>query len=99
MGAVTMKMMSRTSMTSTKGVTLIWEIASLPEEPVSKAMVTHSFEEVALGDVQELRREGVHLRGEHAHLAREAVVHHHRRDGGGEPDGGGDQRFGDPAPD
>src|SRR5262249_13618755 len=73
-GAVTMKMMSSTSITSTRGVTLICEIESLLDEPWSKA-IGSLLQEVALGDVQELRREGVHLRGEHAHLAREAVEH------------------------
>src|SRR2546427_595621 len=50
---------------------------------------------MTLGDVEKLGREGVHLGGEHAHLAREAVLHHDRRDGSREADGGRDQRLRD----
>ena len=39
-GAVTMKMISSTSITSTSGVTLICEIASVPGDVWSKAMAT-----------------------------------------------------------
>src|SRR5262249_8085388 len=73
-GAVTMKMMSSTSMTSTSGVTLMSEIESLPPG-APKAIVTSLLQEVPLGDVQELRAEGVHLGRQHAELPRETIVH------------------------
>src|SRR5262245_51793031 len=93
-GAVTMKMMSSTSMTSTSGVTLICEIESPPpDDPWSNAMGL--LEEVPLRDVEELGAERVHLGGQHAHLSRETVVHDDRRNRSREADGGGDQRLGD----
>src|SRR5439155_24230493 len=88
-----MKMMSRTSITSTSGVTLICEMMSVGE-PWSKAIIG-SLEEMTFRDVQEFGREGVHLGGEDAHLAGEAAVHDDGGNGGGEADGGRDQRLGD----
>src|SRR5262249_36113931 len=86
MGAVTMKMMSSTSMTSTSGVTLMSEIESPPPGP-PKAMLL--LQEVPLRDVQELGAERVHLRRQHANLSGETVVHDHGRDGRGQADGSG----------
>src|SRR5438093_1345860 len=91
-GAVTMKMMRRTSITSTSGVTLICEMASLPGDPWSKVMV--SLQEMTFGDVQEFGCERIHLGGEHADLAREPVVHDDGGDRGGETHGGGDEGLG-----
>src|SRR5439155_478905 len=53
------------------------------------------LEEMTLGDVQKFGAERIHLRGQHAQLAREPVVHDDGGDRGREPDGGGDQRLGD----
>src|SRR2546427_12411775 len=53
------------------------------------------LDEMTLGDVQKFGAERIHLRGQHAQLAREPVVHDDGGDRGREPDGGGDQRLGD----
>src|SRR5215813_5325744 len=95
-GAVTMKMISRTSITSTMGVTLISLIVVRPGAPLppDMAMTRCSaplLEEVPLDDVQEVRREIGHLGVEHLDPADERIVRHHRRDGGEEASGGGHQ--------
>src|ERR1051325_5317418 len=90
-----MKMMSKTSITSTSGVTLICEMVSVAEELWSNAIASSLAQEVTFRDVQKFGREGFHLGGEDAHLAGEAVVHDDRGNGGGEADGGRDQRLGD----
>src|SRR5438309_1684896 len=70
-GADTMKMMSRTSITSTSGVTLISDIMPPEPPPVLIAMARSLSQEVALHDVEEVVRERVHLRRQHLHLAGE----------------------------
>src|SRR5258705_13267215 len=76
MGAVTMKMMSSTSMTSTSGVTLMSEIDPPPSDgPPPNAMLRLLLQEMPIGDVEELDGEGVDLGRQHAKLAREAVGH------------------------
>src|SRR5512137_1231566 len=96
-GAVTMKMMSRTSITSTSGVTLISERVWRPELDVerAKALVRGSAEEVSLHDVEEVVREVRHLAVQHPDLGDEVVVGDHRGDGGEEAEGRGDERLGD----
>src|SRR4051812_26001590 len=99
-GAVTMKMMSSTSITSTSGVTLICEMESLPDEPESNAMVTRgSLQEVTFGDVEEFGRERVHLGGQHADLARKPVEQHDGGNRRGEPHRRRDERLRDPGRD
>src|SRR5512141_218686 len=83
-GAVTMKMMSSTSITSTSGVTLISVSVWRPMPPEENAKRCLLAEEVPLDDVQEVVREVGHLAVEHADLRDEEVVGHHRRDGGEE---------------
>src|SRR5262249_34373124 len=81
-GAVTMKMIRSTSMTSTRGVTLMsarWSKGS-PFGPAENAMALRVLREVALGQVEELEREVVH-RGAHLpDLTHEVVVPDHRGD-------------------
>src|SRR5574341_523834 len=75
-GAVTMKMIRRTSMTSTSGVTLMSAIIlRSPPLPSVKAMASHLVR-VALEEVQELDGEAVHPGGDHADPVREIVVPH-----------------------
>src|SRR5687768_4058354 len=111
-GAVTMKMISSTSITSTSGTTLISEseVATYPPRPrrprpdppescfCTEGIISRrstGLREVALGDVQELEREVVHLGGEVLHPVREVVVEIHRRDRREEPRRRRNQRFGD----
>src|SRR5579859_7681674 len=105
-GAVTMKMTSSTSMTSTSGVTLMSarlvpaDSSSPPSAWRANAMVfsAHAawLEEVPIDDVQEVAGEVLHLRGEHLNPVEEHVVEDDRRDRGEESDGGSDQGLGDP---
>ncbi len=98
--AVSMKMMSRTSTTSTNGVTLISAMAlrlRLPR-PVSAAIGGEGhrlLSETAFGQIEELEREIVHARAEFANQVAEVVIEDGRRDGGEQADRGGDKRFGD----
>src|SRR5690606_33478754 len=103
-GAATMKMMSRTSMTSTSGITLISDREVDTRRPCllrpaasgmgitfgtvrlaqilpSRPAFPFASGEVALGDVQELEREVVHLRRVGLHLRRQVVVEIDSRDG------------------
>src|SRR5215467_10649999 len=66
MGAVTMKMTSSTSMTSTSGVTLMSEIDPPPSDGPPPNAMTLLLQEMSIGDVQELDRERVDLGGQHA---------------------------------
>src|SRR5262252_7355514 len=91
-GAVIMKMISSTSMTSTIGVTLISELRS-PPPPVLIAIA--SPQEVPLDDVEVVLLERLHLRAQDADPAREVVERHDRRDRGDEPHRGREQRLGD----
>src|SRR5574343_243380 len=85
-GVATMKMTSRTSMTSMYGTTLIsffrrrWRMA-----------LSH----LALDDVGELFHERLVAGGQTVDVVREAVVGEHGGDRREQADGGGDQRFGD----
>src|SRR5690349_14127311 len=79
-GAVIMKMIRSTSMTSTNGVTLISALSSSPL-PAFIAMAASSLasaQEVPLDDVEVVLLEGVHLRAQHADPPREVVVRHDR---------------------
>src|SRR5574341_2240887 len=98
-GAVTMKMMSSTSITSTSGVTLISLSVWRPEPlvPIATALPPVRPEEVAPDDVEEVVREVGHLAVEDPDLRGEVVVRDHRRDGREEPDRRGDERLADGA--
>src|SRR5512145_1798741 len=100
-GAVTMKMMRSTSITSTSGVTLISLSVWRPPPPVdmATALSPRRPEEVAPDDVEEVVREVGHLAVEDPDLRREVVVGDDGRDGGEEADGGGDERLADGAGD
>src|SRR5690349_17047059 len=78
-GAVIMKMISSTSMTSTNGVTLISALSS-PSPPVLIAI--SSPQEVTLDDVEVVLLERRHLRAQHADATRKEVVRHDRGDRG-----------------
>src|SRR5689334_23287412 len=93
-GAVIMKMIRRTSITSTSGVTLISAFrSSLP--PVLIAMGHASAKEVTLDDVQVVVLEGLHLGAQDADRPHEVVVRHHGRDRRDQADRGGEQRLRD----
>src|SRR5574343_1501233 len=108
MGAVTMKMMSNTSITSMKGTMLISfiERRRLPlreamvgmrgslRGSVARGAVGRVRAQVALQDVGELLDEGLLVDGHAVDVARKAVVLHHGRYGGKQADGGGHQRLG-----
>src|SRR3546814_16046600 len=90
-GAVTMKMTSSTSMTSTNGVTLISLIGRPPRLPRGRspgtrigAAMSGRLLELARQDRAELAREGVEARGVLVDVARSLFVGEHRRDGGDE---------------
>src|SRR5512137_2221918 len=81
MGAVIMKMMSRTSMTSTSGVTLI-SASIVPGVWLPPIAMALPLQEMALDDVEEIAGEALHLRRQYADPAHEVVVRHDRRHGG-----------------
>ena len=85
-GAVTMKMMSSTSITSMYGTTLIWLIDLRGRRIVQP---------LPLQDVRELLDERLVARREPVDVVRVAVVADDRGNGREKADGGGDQRFGD----
>src|SRR5271157_5680865 len=100
--AVSMKMMSSTSTTSTNGVTLISDRLAPPprrREPypppplTDKAMALLS--QTALGQVQEFQGKVVHARADLPDSVAENVVENSRRDGGCQPRRRGNQRFRD----
>src|SRR5512145_2423643 len=94
-GAVTMKMMRRTSMTSTRGVTLMSAIIRRsPPLPVDIAIALHLVR-VALEEVDELDGEAVDPRGDRPDPIQEEVVCDDGRDRGGEAGGRGDEGLGD----
>src|SRR5512138_618777 len=94
-GAVTMKMMRRTSMTSTSGVTLMSAIMRRPPPfPFENAIALHPVC-VAFEEVDELDGEAFDPRGDHPDPVQEVVVGHRRRDRRGEAGRGRDQRLGD----
>src|SRR4051794_16416770 len=96
-GAVTMKMMSRTSMTSTSGVTLMSVIALRPDpvSPPEKANLGRLLEDVALDDVEEIGGEVAHLVLEDPDPRVECVVRDQRRDRRKQSDRGGDEGLAD----
>src|SRR5207248_7998395 len=101
-GAVTMKMMSSTSITSTSGTTLISasELDTRLPRPRPGAAAScpvatfGTLGEIPFCDVQKLHREVVHFRCEDLHAIREHVVEVHRRNRRDKAEGGGDQRVG-----
>src|ERR1035437_2383235 len=98
--AVSMKMMSSTSTTSTKGVTLISERLAPPRlrdpnPPPLKEIAMALLSEGALGQVQELQRKVVHARADFADGVAEEVIENGRWDGGKKSHRSGNQRFGD----
>src|SRR5260221_526692 len=102
-GAVTMKMMSSTSMTSTSGTTLISASVlatrrprpSLPAELSRPWIFGMCLCEIPFRDVQKLHREIVHLCRADLHPVRQVVVRDDRRNRGEESGGGRDERIGD----
>src|ERR1039458_6733599 len=80
-GAVTMKIMSSTSTTSTRGVMLMSESAVWVRPP--------------LNQVKHLQGEVVVARGHFTNGANDEVVGDNRWDGGSQAGGGGNQSFGD----
>src|SRR5438876_8254484 len=104
MGAVIMKMMSSTSMTSTSGTTLI--SASVlatrrprPSRPRAPFAAGSTFGMglggIALGDVEEFHREIVHFRREYLYPLGQKIVEIHGWDRGEEASGRRHERFGD----
>src|SRR5581483_5825334 len=106
-GAATMKMMSSTSITSMKGVTLISCSSALPSSSPSRRAASGSLRRPGdarplPGTVEIARDQAQHLgRGVADECAvagngtRELVVDDDRRNGGDEADGGRQQRLGD----
>src|SRR4051812_46445031 len=98
-GAVTMKMISSTSMTSMNGTMLISLIVRRPRP--RWAIVGMSVPrggvraQVALQDVRELLDEGLEAVGDTVDVACEAVVRDHGGDRGEQADGRGDERLRD----
>src|SRR5215470_12932347 len=92
-----MKMMRSTSITSTRGTTLISardeatrrlrpdRPDEAPADGASFGMLSGPLGEVPFGDIQEFHREIVHLRGEQFHPLRQVVVEEHRRNRRREP--------------
>src|SRR6266850_2224124 len=93
-GAVTMKITSSTSITSTYGTMLISCIGPrLRSAGMGKsAPLPHGL---PLEDVRELLHEALEAVAQAVDVMRVAVIGHDRRDGGEEADRGGDQRLGD----
>src|SRR5262245_13105673 len=98
-GAVSMKISSSTSTTSTSGMMLI----SASEVPIRRSPSEDWMLNAIFGrprelrhrtrqDVQEIEAEAIHLRRPVAHAVDGVVVAHDRRDGGGETGRGGDER-------
>src|SRR5208282_5142206 len=106
-GAVTMKMTSRTSITSTMGVTLIslmrrrWPVR--PKKPASRELCCMMAMAQILGFLIQLSRkygaelggEGAQPAGIAAEIVRELVVGDHRRDRRHQAQGGGEESLGD----
>src|ERR1700761_8972301 len=102
-GALTMKMISSTSMTAMNGTMLISLLERRPRPRVTTPGMSASARAgralrgggVALQDVGELVAEAVQRGGDAVDVAREAVVGEDRRDRGGQADRGRDERLGD----
>src|SRR5512143_202253 len=97
MGAVTMKMMRRTSMTSTSGVTLISAMTlrspARPEELIIAMM--SPLVDLALEEVDEFGGEAVDPGVDRPDAGQEVVVGDDGRDGRGQPRRGRNEGFGD----
>src|SRR4051812_10503260 len=100
-GAVTMKMTSRTSMTSMSGVTLMSFIPPMrrplarpPAPPMPPAPMA-GLDPSELGAGRDVGGEAFHEVRDLPHPAREVVVRHDRRDRGHQADRGRDERLGD----
>src|SRR5688572_5151539 len=105
-GAVTMKMISSTSITSTSGITLISASVVETRRPRPRGApplgIGRTFgipqrllREVPFGDVQKFQGEVVQVRGVPLYLGREVVVGEHRRDRREESGSSRNQRIGD----
>src|SRR5262245_50130215 len=95
-GAASMEMMRRTSMTSTSGVMLISAIARWrPDRPPPFPTDAPTSAPPAEHPVDQVRAELVHPGFEESKLAHEVVVADERRDRGEEARGGRDERLGD----
>src|SRR5216117_3560090 len=90
-GAVTMKITSSTSITSTYGTMLMSCIG--PRLRCRAGMVL--LHRLAMEDVGELLHEALEAVAQALDVVRVAVVRHHRRDGGEQADRRGDERLGD----
>src|SRR5215469_6535032 len=99
MGAVTMKMTKRTSITSTIGVTFIWEIVTpFRCEEESKAIGPSFellFETMPFRDVEKLVRKVVHICCQHLDAFSKMIISHERRDGGRQSGCSGNQSLRD----
>src|SRR5262245_60291116 len=101
-GAVTMKMTSSTSITSTYRTMLIWFMrrrARIALGPGGGLVVRRGRQprlRLALEGVGELLHEALEADREAVDVVREAVVRHHRRYRGEQADRGRDQCLGDP---
>src|SRR5665647_681265 len=97
MGAVTMKMMRRTSITSTSGVTLISAMTlrspARPEELI--IAMASSFFDLALEEVDEFGRKAVDPGMDRPDAGQEVVIGDDGRDGRAQPRRGGDEGLGD----
>src|SRR5882724_3416970 len=103
-GAVSMKMRSRTRITSTSGMILISArlvpIREFPPPPEDSSLNAIFGRDRRLGhgtrqEVEEIEGEAFHLRRPVLHAVDEVVVAHDRGNGGAEAGGGGDQGLGD----
>src|SRR2546426_3180197 len=90
-GAVTMKITSSTSMTSTYGTMLMSCIGPRLRRRAGMALLHR----LAMEDVGELLHEALEAVAQALDVVRVAVVRHHRRDGGKQADRRGDERLGD----
>src|SRR4029453_4634515 len=94
MGAMSIMMMSSTSMTSTSGVTLMSALRD-PFCPRSIAMACYLLRGLLDEVVDQLRRGVVHFDVEVLDAAGQVVVEPHRRDRDEQAERGFDERFGD----
>src|SRR3990172_8390620 len=97
MGAVTMKMIRRTSITSTSGVTLISAMTLRSPARLEELIIAMAspLVDLALEEVDEFGRETVDPDVDRPDAGQEVVIRHDRRDGRGQPRRGGDEGLGD----
>src|ERR1043165_2162005 len=98
--AVSMKMISNTSTTSTNGVTLISDSICPPprrRDPKPPPLTDNamSLSETTFRHIEEFERKIVHARPDFADRVAEIVIENRRRDGREKPDGGRDERLRD----